>query len=90
MLRWRRLHNRVAIARRLLLIIPTVLLVTVIVFVGMRLIPGDLVDYLTTQVRIFGGREEAVEMTRRNLGSTCRCCAAPAASPAAASLAARP
>ena len=56
------------IARRLLLIIPTVLLVTVIVFVGMRLIPGDLVDYLATQVRIFGGREEAVAMIRRNLG----------------------
>ena len=51
-----------------MLIIPTVLLVTVIVFLGMRMIPGDLVDYLATQVRIFGGRAEVVDMIRRNLG----------------------
>jgi len=37
---------RVYVIRRLLLVIPTLLLVTIIVFLGMRLIPGDVVDII--------------------------------------------
>ena len=46
------------IIRRLLLLIPTLLIVTVIVFATVRLIPGDAVDVLMAQTGGGGGATE--------------------------------
>ena len=37
------------IVRRLLLTIPTIFLVTVIVFLSIRLIPGDVIDFMQSR-----------------------------------------
>jgi len=58
------------IIRRLLLIIPTMFLVTVIVFVGMRFIPGDVIDQIVAE-HVFANiteREQTVEAIRAKLG----------------------
>ena len=52
------------IIRRLLLLIPTLLIVTVIVFATVRLIPGDAVDVLMAQT---GGGGGATEESRARL-----------------------
>ncbi len=41
---------RAYIVRRLLLSVPTLLLVTVIVFVLVRLIPGSIIDVMLSQI----------------------------------------
>ena len=41
---------RAYIIRRLLLLIPTLLLVTIIVFLTVRLIPGDVVDLMVGEM----------------------------------------
>jgi len=50
--------------RRLLLIIPTFLLITVLVFLSARFIPGDVIDMMLAQMNTSG---TASEMTRQNL-----------------------
>ena len=40
---------RTYVIRRLLLFIPTLLLVTIIVFIAMRLIPGNIVDQMASE-----------------------------------------
>ena len=57
------------IIRRLLLIIPTALIVTIIVFFTFRLIPGDIVDLMATlQISQGSGSGEQREALRRELG----------------------
>jgi peptide/nickel transport system permease protein len=61
---------RTYIIRRLLLIIPTLFLVTVIVFLTVRLIPGSVIDLMASNVEGQGEVtvEEIAEMIRRDLG----------------------
>jgi peptide/nickel transport system permease protein len=50
--------------RRLLLVIPTFLIVTLIVFLSARFIPGDVIDLMLSQMNSSG---TATDMTRQNL-----------------------
>jgi len=61
---------RTYIIRRLLLIIPTLFLVTIIVFLTVRLIPGDVIDLMASNVEGTGEvtAEEIAEQIRRDLG----------------------
>ena len=60
---------RTYIIRRLLLIIPTALIVTIIVFFTFRLIPGDIVDLMAAlQISQGSGSGEQREALRRELG----------------------
>jgi peptide/nickel transport system permease protein len=52
------------IIRRLLLIVPTFLLVTLLVFLSARFIPGDVIDLMLSQMSSSG---TASEMTRQNV-----------------------
>ena len=54
---------RTYIIRRLLLVIPTLLIVSVIVFFMVRLIPADIIDVIIMSQNI-GGTPEAIEATR--------------------------
>ncbi len=55
--------------RRLLLIIPTLLLVTIIVFLSVRFIPGSVVDMMVSQMSSQGGVSKlTVETLRKNMG----------------------
>ena len=57
------------IIRRVLLIIPTLFLVSVVVFLMVRLIPGNVVELMVTQqAQTVGGREIDVEAIREMLG----------------------
>ena len=53
------------IVRRLLLIVPTMLIVSLIVFLSMRLIPGDVLDYMVSLRYMSAG---AMEVLREQLG----------------------
>ena len=53
------------IVRRLLLIVPTMLIVSLIVFLSMRLIPGDVLDYMVSLRYMSAG---AMEALREQLG----------------------
>ena len=57
---------RAYIIRRLLLVIPTLLLVTIIVFFSIRLIPGDAVDLIVEEQTYI--TEMTVEAIRQELG----------------------
>jgi len=62
---------RAYIIKRLLLVIPTVFVVTVIVFFLIRLIPGDAVDIMSQRLLTAGGGIDvaaAKEMIRHHLG----------------------
>ncbi|UCB42481.1 MAG: ABC transporter permease subunit [Dehalococcoidales bacterium] len=61
---------RAYIIRRIFLIIPTLFLVTIIVFLTVRLIPGDLIDQLAGEMIEPGGltKEEIADQIRRDLG----------------------
>ena len=60
---------RAYIIRRLLLTLPTILIVSTIVFLGIRLIPGDVVDYMATMIYQYGtGAGDPREAIRQNLG----------------------
>jgi len=61
---------RAYLIRRLLLIIPTLLLVTVIVFGFIRFIPGDIIDLMVSQMNLEGemGASETSEGIRKALG----------------------
>jgi peptide/nickel transport system permease protein len=52
------------VVRRLLLIIPTFLIITLVVFLSTRFIPGDVIDMMLSQMNSSG---TAAEMTRQNL-----------------------
>jgi len=57
------------IIRRVLLMIPTLFLVTVVVFLTVRLIPGDAMELMVTeQAQTVGGKEIDVEAIREMLG----------------------
>jgi len=58
------------IIRRLLLIIPTLLLVTMIVFCGVRLVPGDIIDQMVAEHAFASTLEkhQTVEAIRAKLG----------------------
>ena len=47
------------IARRLVALVPTLLFVSLIVFVSMRLIPGDVIDLMLAQRDIATGQDRA-------------------------------
>ena len=53
------------VVRRLLLIVPTMLIVSLIVFLSMRLIPGDVLDYMVSLRYMSAG---AMEALREQLG----------------------
>jgi len=57
---------RAYIFRRLLLVIPTLLLVTVIIFFTIRLIPGDVISLMASEVQWLTGKGE--EALRQELG----------------------
>ena len=61
---------RTYVVRRLLLMVPTVFVVTFIVFVLMRLVPGDVVDIMVSQFAVEGGGdvEAARDLLMRELG----------------------
>ena len=61
---------RAYIIRRVLLIIPTLLLVTIIVFLSVRFIPGDVIDILVSEINIENtmSYEEARDLLRGQLG----------------------
>ena len=54
--------------RRLLLIIPTLLIVSIIVFMTVRLLPGDIVDSITRGAVMSGGGPVDREAIERALG----------------------
>ena len=67
---------RTYIIRRLLLMIPTLLLLTILVFLLVRFIPGDVVDAIEAQLESFSpGTEVDREVVMRLMGldvpSTC-------------------
>ncbi len=61
---------RAYIIRRILLIIPTLILVSMIVFLTVRLIPGSLIDQLAGEMVEPGGltKEEIAQQIREDLG----------------------
>ncbi len=61
---------RAYLIRRILLIIPTLALLTIIVFLIIRLIPGDVIDMMVAEINTEGlmTYEEAREMIRDRLG----------------------
>jgi peptide/nickel transport system permease protein len=61
---------RAYIIRRILLIIPTLILVSIIVFLTVRLIPGSLIDQLAGEMVEPGGltKEEIAQQIREDLG----------------------
>ena len=49
--------------RRILLIIPTIFIVSLIVFASVRLMPGDIVDLLIAEAGSSGDVRESIERT---------------------------
>ena len=47
---------RAYIIRRLLLIIPTLIILTILVFLSVRYIPGDIIDAMAAQMEFRLGR----------------------------------
>lgn len=57
------------IVRRLLLIIPTVVLVTIVCFAIVRLIPGTVIELMVADMGVAAGRQDlTAEILRRDLG----------------------
>lgn len=61
---------RAYLLRRVALIIPTLILLTMIVFLSVRFIPGDVIDMIIAEINTEGAMsyEEAREMIREELG----------------------
>jgi peptide/nickel transport system permease protein len=59
---------RAYVIRRLLLIIPTLFLVTIIVFLSVRFVPGNVIDMMVGEMQIPGSQEEAAAQLRQRLG----------------------
>ena len=57
---------RAYIIRRLLLIIPTLFILSILVFLSVRFIPGDVVDAMLAQMEMYGGIDR--EALERRLG----------------------
>ena len=53
---------RAYVIRRLLLTIPTLFIVSIIVFMLIRIIPGDIVDAMVAQLRPTGRRSESASV----------------------------
>ena len=58
---------RAYIIRRLLLVIPTLFILSIIVFLSVRFIPGDIVDAMAAQME----RYQAATIDREALWSVC-------------------
>ena len=54
--------------RRLLLVIPTVLLVSLMLFMMLRLIPGDIVDLMVSSAEVWGSTRPDLPAVREALG----------------------
>ena len=62
-------HMRAYIIRRLLLIIPTLFILTILVFLAVRLLPGDVIDATVNRMQAWGaGIEIDREAIMRYLG----------------------
>ena len=59
---------RTYVIRRLLLFIPTLLILSMLVFFSVRLLPGDLVDILTAETQFGVSSEEEKERLRAMMG----------------------
>ena len=61
---------RAYLLRRVVLIVPTLILLTMIVFLSVRFIPGDVIDMIIAEINTEGAMsyEEAREMIRGELG----------------------
>ena len=46
-------HMRTYIIRRLLLLIPTLFILSILVFLSVRFIPGDVIDLITARMEVF-------------------------------------
>ena len=57
---------RAYIIRRLLLIIPTLFILSILVFLSVRFIPGDVIDAMLAQMEMYGGIDR--EALERRLG----------------------
>ena len=56
------------ITRRLLLVIPTLLLLSIIVFLTVRFIPGDVIDAMLSEIQWVGGGDMDRATLERRLG----------------------
>ncbi|HEX9976932.1 MAG TPA: ABC transporter permease [Dehalococcoidales bacterium] len=59
---------RTYILRRVLLIIPTLFLVTIIVFLSVRFVPGDVIDMMVAEMGVTEDREGAALRLRQQMG----------------------
>ena len=59
---------RAYLIRRLLLIIPTLLILSILVFLSVRFIPGDVIDVIAGRVEMQSGGEIDREAVKRRLG----------------------
>jgi peptide/nickel transport system permease protein len=59
---------RTYIIRRVLLIIPTLFLVTIIVFLSVRFVPGDVIDIMVSEMGVTEDREGAILRLRHEMG----------------------
>ncbi len=59
---------RAYIIRRLLLLIPTLLIVTIIVFCAVRFVPGSVIELMASQIGEAENMEEAIQTIKHNLG----------------------
>ncbi len=59
---------RAYLIRRLLLVIPTVLILTILVFLSVRFIPGDVVDVIQGRMELYGAGLIDREAVERRLG----------------------
>ena len=59
---------RTYILRRVLLIIPTLFLVTIIVFLSVRFVPGDVIDMMVAEMGVTEDREGAAMRLREQMG----------------------
>ena len=59
---------RTYVIRRLLLFIPTLIILSMLVFFTVRMLPGDLVDILTAETQFGVSSEEAKDKLRAIMG----------------------
>ncbi len=58
-------HMRAYITRRLLLVIPTLFLLSILVFLSVRFIPGDVIDAMLSEMQWVGGDIDRETLERR-------------------------
>ena len=59
---------RAYVIRRILLVIPTLFIVTVLVFLSVRFIPGDIIDVMTARMTATQSGTIDEEALKRRLG----------------------